>query len=187
MALILAVALYINSIAAGFSMDIFGNKETWFYVRTFMTLSFLVVTYFLFYSLVRIYYPRSVEKRLARLRTKPRISPAGNVMRRLAEHEEEPHLEASQFAEQREIHTVDYDVWLDEKTGYKKVEKYHSYQHAVECSECGYVTLKISSEEIEKAPSNVETGLILKHYKCSYCGHREAREVVVAALSENVQ
>lgn len=186
MALILAVALYINNIAAGISMDIFGNKETWFYVRTFMTLSFLVVAYFLFYSLVRIYYPRSVEKRLAKLRTKPRISPAGNEMRRLSEHEEEAHLEASQFAEQKEIHSVDYDVWLDEKTGFKKIEKYHSYQHAEECGECGYVTMKISSEELEKAPSNMESGLLLKHYKCSYCGHREAKEVVVAALSENI-
>lgn len=186
MAVILAVALYVNSIAAGISMDIFGSKLTWFYVRTFMTLCFLVVTYFLFSSLVKIYYPRFVEKRLAKLRAKPRVSPTGNVMRRLAEHEEEAHLEASQFAEQKEIHTVDYDVWLDETSGYKKIEKYHSYQHATECPECGYVTFKITSEEVEKAPGNMETGLILKHYKCSYCGHREAKEVVVSALSENI-
>lgn len=186
MALIFGVALYINSVAAGISMDIFGSKETWFYVRTFMTLCFLVVTYFLFYSLVRIYYPRFVEKRLAKLRAKPRISPTGNVMRRLSDHEEEAHLEASQFAEQKEIHTVDYDVWLDDATGYKKIEKYHAYQHAVECPECGYVTFKIANEEIEKAPANMEEGLIIKHYKCSYCGHREAKEVVVAALSSNI-
>jgi hypothetical protein len=186
MAIVVAVALYINSVASGFSMDIFAYKETWFYVRTFMTLCFLVVTYFLFNSLVKIYYPRFVEKRLAKLRSKPRISPTGNVMRRLSEHEEEAHLEASQFSEQQEVHSVDYDVWLDEATGYKKIEKYHSYQHAVECPECGYVTLKISSEEVEKAPNNMETGLMIKHYKCSYCGHREAKEVVVAALSENI-
>ena len=50
-------------------------------------------------------------------------------MRKLKESEEEAHLEASQFNEQKEIHSVDYDVWLDEVTGYKKVEKYISFQH----------------------------------------------------------
>lgn len=186
LALILAVALYINSIASKISTSIFGNIETWFYVRTFLTLCFIVVAYFIFNSLVRIYYPRFVEKRLNKLRNKPRISPAGNIMRKLAEEEEEAHLEASQFAEQKEVHAVDYDVWLDEKTGFKKIEKYYSYQHAVECPECGYVTLKIQSEEVAQAPGDDETGILVKHYKCTYCSHREARETVIAALSENI-
>lgn len=185
-ALILAVALYGNYIAASFSTSVFGNMETWFYVRTFMTLSFVVIAYFLFSSLVRIYYPRFVEKRLTKLRNKPRISPAGNVMRKLSEAEEEAHLEATQFNEQSEVHSIDYDVWLDEKTGYKKIEKYKAYQHAVECSECGYVTLKIDREEVMQAPTSTEAGVLVKHYKCSYCGHREAREVHVAPLVENI-
>jgi hypothetical protein len=182
-AVIAAVALYGNSLA---STMVFASMETWFYVRTFITLSFAVVAYFIFYSVVRIYYPRFVEKRLTRLRNTPRISPAGNLMRKLAEVEEEAHLEAAQFTEQKEIHSVDYDVWLDEKTGFKKIEKYIAYQHAVECSECGYVTMKIASEDIAKAPADAEPGILVKHYRCSYCGHREAREVVIAALSENI-
>jgi hypothetical protein len=185
MALILAVALYVNSVAATISTSIFANMETWFYVRTFMTLSFIVIAYFVFFSLVRIYYPRYVEKRLAKLRNKPRVSPAGNVMRKLTDAEEEAHLEASQFNEQKDIHTVDYDIWLDEKTGYKKIEKYNAYQHAIECSECGYVTMKIDREEITKAPSNMDPGTLVKHYKCTYCNHREAKEVMIASLSEN--
>jgi hypothetical protein len=36
----------------------------WFYVRLFITASFGVIAYIIFYSLVRIYYPRQVEKRL---------------------------------------------------------------------------------------------------------------------------
>ena len=107
-------------------------------------------------------------------------------MRKLKEAEEESHLEADQFKEQKEIHSVDYDVWLDEKTGYKKIEKYESYQHAIECSECGYVTMKIDREEIVQSPTMSEPGMLVKHYKCSYCKHREAREVAVARLSENV-
>jgi hypothetical protein len=182
-ALIAAVALYGNSLA---STMVFANVETWFYVRTFITLSFVVVAYFIFYSLVRVYYPRFVERRLEKLRNKPRISPAGNAMRKLTEAEEEAHLEAAQFAEQKEVHSVDYDVWLDEKTGFKKIEKYIAYQHAIECSECGYVTMKIASEELTKAPGDSEPGVLVKHYRCSYCGHREAKKVVVAALSENI-
>jgi hypothetical protein len=184
--LILAVALYLNFIAASFSVDIFGDMETWFYVRTFMTVAFMVITYFLFSSLVRIYYPRFVEKRLTKLRNKPRVSPEGNLMRKLKEEEEEAHLEASQFSEQKEVHSIDYDVWLDEKTGYKKIEKYNSYQHATECSECGYVTMKIKREEVTEAPSSTGGGTLVKHYKCTYCGHREAKEVHIAPLVENI-
>jgi hypothetical protein len=181
-ALILAVALYVNTLA---SAMIFANVVTWFYVRIFITVSFIVVAYFIFYSLVRIYYPRYVERKLTRLRSKPRISTAGNSMRKLAEAEEETHLEADQFTEQKEVHSVEYDVWLDEKTGEKKIEKYIAYQHAIECPECGYVTLKIDREEVMEAPGSTSTGLLVKHYKCSYCSHREAKEVLIASLSQN--
>jgi hypothetical protein len=186
MSLVLAVALYVNHFAATFSTAIFGSMETWFYVRTFMTISFIVVAYFLFSSLVRIYYPRFVEKRLTKLRNRPRLSPSGNMMRKLTEAEEEAHLEASQFNEQGEVHSIDYDVWLDEKTGFKKIEKYNAYQHVIECSECGYVTLKINREEITQAPSATEPGTLVKHYKCTYCGHREGKEVPIAPLVENI-
>lgn len=184
--IIMAVALYGNHLAGTVSTSIFGSMETWFYVRTFMTVSFFVVAYFLFSSLVRIYYPRFVEKRLNKLRNKPRISPGGNIMRKLTEAEEEAHLEAIQFNEQKEVHSIDYDVWIDEKTGFKKIEKYHAYQHAIECSECGYVTLKINREEIVQAPTPTDPGILVKHYKCTYCGHRQAQEVTVAPLVENV-
>jgi hypothetical protein len=159
----------------------------YFYVRIFITACFAVIAYFVFFSMVKIYYPRSVEKRLNKLRNTPRISPAGNAMRKLSEEEEDAHLEASQIAEESSaIHSVDYDVWIDEKTGYKTVEKYLNYQHTEECPECGYFTLKIAHEEVEKAPSQDESGLLAKHYKCGYCNHRELREVTIAKLSDNV-
>jgi hypothetical protein len=182
LALIFAVAFYTNGVVSKMN---FSSMVTWFYVRMFITVSFIVVAYFIFYSLVRIYYPRYVDRRLSKLRNKPRVSSTGNLMRKLTEAEEESHLEADQFTEQREVHSVDYDVWLDEQTGEKKIEKYISYQHAVECPECGYVTLKISREEIAEAPGPDSPGILIKHFKCSYCSHREAREVVVAALSQN--
>lgn len=181
-ALIVAVALFINSVG---TVAIAKKTMLWFYVRIFITASFAVIAYFIFFGMVRIYYPRSVEKRLKKLRSKPRISPDGNVMRKLSEEEEDAHLEASQIAEE-EVHSIDYDVWIDEKTGYKKIEKYFSYQHAEECPGCGYYTLKINHEEVETPPTLTESGLLLKHYSCNYCDHKEQREVVIAKLSENM-
>jgi DNA-directed RNA polymerase subunit RPC12/RpoP len=182
-ALITGAAFYANSIG---TKMIFSDVAIWFYVRIFMTASFAVIAYFIFYSLIRIYYPRYVEKRLNRLRHKPRRSPSGNLMRKLREKEEEAHLEPELFKEQNEVHSVDYDVWLDEQTGYKKVEKYSAYQHTIECPECGYVTFSLRSEEIAEDPTENERGILIKHYRCSYCNHREARESVVAKLSENI-
>ena len=182
-ALIIAIALFINSIGTA---AMTSETMLWFYVRLFITTSFVIISYFIFFGMVRIYYPKSVEKRLRKLRAKPRVSPAGNVMRKLSEDEEDAHLEASQIAEEA-VHSIDYDVWIDDKTGYKKVEKYFSYQHAEECPECGYYTFKIIREDVEKAPTESEHGLVVKHLACNYCEHREAREVTIARLSDNVK
>jgi hypothetical protein len=159
----------------------------WFLGRIFLTVCVAVVFYVLLASLVRIYYPRYMERRLDRLRNKPRISPAGNPMRKLSEEEEDAHLEADQIAEEGSaLHSVDYDVWLDEKTGQKKIEKYFSYHHAVECPDCGYVTMKIDNEEVTAKPSQTEPGELIKHYRCTFCNHRERRSVHLAKLADNV-
>lgn len=181
-AFIVAAFMFFNTVATDM---IHKSGMTWFYVRLFITTSFAIIFYFIFFSAVRIYYPRFVEKRLRKLRNKPRISPDGNPMRKLSEQEEDAHLETSMIEEEL-FHSVDYDVWVDEKTGYKKIEKYFAYQHSEECPECGYFTFRIDREELEKAPTNDETGLFIKHFKCSYCNHREAREQVLAMLSSNV-
>ncbi len=184
MALILAGFFYANTLAAT-TVEQEGVMR-WFYVRLFITVSFAIIAYFIFFSMVRIYYPRNVERRLQKLRHAPRMSPQGNVMRKVGEDEEDIHLDETQLTSKaNDVHTVDYDVWIDDKTGYKKIEKYNTYQHAVECPECGYVTMKLANEEIEKAPTQTETGLLLKHYRCSYCKHREGKEVVIARLADN--
>ncbi len=156
-------------------------------VRLFFMAGFAVIMYLLLSSLVRLLYPRVVERRLNRIRNKPRTSPAGNVMRKLREEEESVHLEQHQIDEQASaIHTIEYDVWVDEKTGFKQVEKYLGYQHAERFDECGFYTMKIASEEIARKPSESADGLLIKHYRCSYCHHRIAKEVTIAKLSSNV-
>lgn len=179
---LLAGAFAINTIATTVILD---NGTRWFFVRLFISACFVVIGYFVFHSLIRIYYPKKLSRRLNKYRNAPRISPDGNVMRKLAEEEEDVHMERSMI-EEEEIQVVDYDVWLDEKTGYKKIEKYVVHDETAECPECGFYTLAIGSEEIGKAPTNAESGLVIEHLECSYCGHKEKREVVVSNLASNI-
>ncbi len=156
------------------------------YVSIFFLSGLVAITYVILANLIQVIYPRLLEGRLMRIRNKPRKSSTGNVMRQLSHDEGSVHLEADQLAQHKsEIHSVEYDVWLDEKSGEKKIEKYMGYQHAEKCGECGFYTMKIDSEEIERQPSQQEDGLILKHYKCSYCKHREVKEVAIASLGSN--
>jgi ABC-type multidrug transport system fused ATPase/permease subunit len=157
-----------------------------YYVSVFFVAGIVVIFYYLLSSLVNILYPRFLEGRLSRIRNKPRKSSSGNLMRKLSSEEGSVHLEAQQAVEHvSEIHSIEYDVWLDEKTGEKRVEKYMAFEHAEKCGECGYYTMRIRTEEIERKPTQTEDGLLAKHYRCSYCNHREAKEVVIAALSSN--
>jgi hypothetical protein len=182
-AIIIAIALFFSSrVSPLFPVD----DSLKVYVSLVFMAGVVVIAYFILSSVVRILYPRFLENRLTRIRNKPRKSSSGNMMRKLSTEEGAVHLEAGQAAAHAsDIHSVEYDVWLDDKTGEKKIEKYMAYQHAEKCAECGYYTMRIDTEEIEKEPTTSEDGLLIKHYKCSYCNHREAREVVIAKLSSN--
>lgn len=159
----------------------------WFAGRFFISVCAGILIYQLLDSLVRIYYVGKLEEKLKVLREKPRISPSGNIMRKLREDEEDVHLDESQIAEEENKggrHSLNYDVWLDETTGYKRIEKYDETLHPIECSECGYVTLRVSGEEITVQPTSTEKGVLTRHYKCSFCKHRERRDINLAPLSK---
>jgi hypothetical protein len=181
-ACVVAGAFLINTIGSNLILH-YGQR--WFYVRAGLSICFIIVGYFVFYNLIRIYYPKKLSRRLEKLRSTPRVSPQGNTMRRLTEAEEDLHLERSQIKEE-DIQVVDYDVWIDDKTGYKKIEKYVISEQAVECPECGFYTMEIASEEMGKSPTDLEPGYLIEHLACSYCNHRERKEIVVAQLSTNV-
>jgi hypothetical protein len=182
-AFIAAAGLYLNKVVGPM---IPVSESMLPVVRFFFLAAFVVVAYLVLSNGVKLLYPPVIERRLNKIRNKPRISPMGNVMRKLREEEEAVHLDQAQLdAQASVIHSVEYDVWVDEKTGFKRVEKYMGFQHAEKCGECGFYTMKIDSEEIARKPSQAEEGLLVKHYRCSYCKHREAREVVIAKLSTN--
>jgi uncharacterized ferredoxin-like protein len=99
----------------------------------------------------------------------PRVNPkTGNKMRLLAEHEEDVHLDAGMKAEE-DVFSIDYDVWMDEKTNDVIVEKYQGHLQAVQCGNCGFYTMKVVREEITQQPTIDNPGELIKHYECSYC------------------
>jgi hypothetical protein len=81
MAFIVAAFFFANTILTERVL----NAMLWFYVRIFITVSFGIISYFILFSMVRIYYPRQLEKRLNKIRNTPRVSPEGNIMRKLSE------------------------------------------------------------------------------------------------------
>jgi len=129
---------------------------------------------------LKFYYPGVLEKKLKKLRYTPRINPEnGKKMKLLSEDEEDAYLDEGMQAEEN-VFSVDYDVWIDESTGYTKIEKYKGHLSALECDRCGFQTLRLEKEEIIRPATETEDGELLKEYKCSYCNRIKRKNVVLA-------
>ncbi len=167
---IIGVCFYANS-------AIVEITPLWIFVRGFTTISMGMIAGLIIQNLLKFYYPFFIEKRLKVLRYKPRVSPkTGKPMKLLSEEEEDAYLDEGMQAEEN-VFSVDYDVWKDEETGFIKIEKYSGHLHAIQCPECNYQTFKVTREEIVKSPSPTEEGELVKHYTCSYCGHKGKKSV----------
>src|SRR5262245_8689178 len=154
------------------------------FVRSFLTAMMGTIAALIIQNLLKFYYPFFIEKRLKVLRYKPRISPkTGKPMKLLSEEEEDAHLDEGMQAEEN-VFSVDYDVWKDEETGFIKIEKYSGHLHAIQCPECNYQTFKVTREEIVKNPTPTEEGELVKHYTCSYCGHKGKKSVHLKYISK---
>jgi hypothetical protein len=139
---------------------------------------------FAIYYILKHYYPDYLDRRLSRLRYRPRMSPkTGKPMKLLTEEEEDVYLDEGMQAEE-DVFSVDYDVWIDEESGYTQIEKYSGKHTLKQCSKCSYYTLKVEKEELLIAPSTTSSGELLKRYKCTYCGHTEKEIFHVAKLKE---
>lgn len=161
----LSVAMFIN---------LYGRGEltqmgVWFLVRLFISIAGGTLIGYVAFLILDYYYPMVVAKELNKWRYMPRVNPkTGNTMRLLSEEEEDVHLEEGMKAEE-DIFSVDYDVWVDEKSGDVRVEKYAGNLQALQCNSCGFFTMKVVREEIAREPVNGEPGELIKHYQCSYC------------------
>jgi hypothetical protein len=156
------------------------------FMRVFMSIMMGLIIYVIIQNLLKFYYPFYIERRLKVLRYKPRVSPkTGKLMKLLSEEEEDVYLDEGMQAEE-EIYSVDYDVWVDEETGFTKIEKYAGHLHALQCPECNYQTFKVNREEIVKQPTVSEEGKLTKHFDCKYCGYKARKDYNIATLSSPV-
>ena len=176
--LIVGIAIYINAYQTSLEL-------LWIGVKLFITVMFSLITGVIIQNVLKFYYPFYIEKRLKRLRYTPRTSPDGIKMRLLSEEEEDVYLDEGMQAEENAF-SIDYDVWIDEDSGYTKIEKYNGRLHALKCSECNYQTLRVSSEDVGHTPTTTEEGELTKHFTCGYCGHKEKKTFKIARLQENV-
>jgi len=153
----------------------------WFFVRVFMSSMFAVIIGVIVQNILKFYYPFFIEKRLKNLRYSPRISPDGRKMKLLTEEEEDVYLDEGMQAEE-DAYSVDYDVWIDEESGFTKIEKYNGRLHALQCSNCNYQTLKVDREEIIQEATTDEEGELMKYYTCGYCGHKERKSFKIGKI-----
>ena len=173
--LLIAIGIYINTLVP-------AGEVLWVGVRVFVTLMMGLIVGVIVSNLLKFYYPFYVEKRLKKLRYAPRISPkSGKPMKLLSEDEEDVYLDEGMQAEEN-VFSVDYDVWIDEESGYTKIEKYAGHLIAHQCPECNYQTLKVVKEEIIESPSENTEGELMKFYKCDYCGYKERKAFRIAKL-----
>ena len=174
---LVAAGLYANTLVT-------ESDLVWFIVRIFTTVSLGLILGSLFSNSLRVYYPTFVEKRLKALRFNPRKSPkTGKAMKLLSEEEEDVYLDEGMQAEEN-VFSVDYDVWVDEETGFTKIEKYSGHLHAEQCGECNYQTFKVTREEILEETSNSSMRELMKFYECTYCGHKGRKKFNIAELKE---
>ena len=181
-------ALWQSTILLLFGLGLLANSFIgeigmfWLIIRGFVTLCIAFIIGVIVSNVLKYYYPFYVEKRLKRLRYKPRISPkSGKPMKLMSESEEDVYLDEGMQAEE-DVFSIDYDVWVDEETGYTKIEKYAGHLHALQCPECNYQTFRVEKEEVISKPTYNEEGELVKHFHCGYCGHNEQTSFKIAKL-----
>ena len=126
-------------------------------------------------TVLEVYYQKFLGKKLDDIRYRPRHSPkTGNQMKLLNEKEEDTYLTKDMQVDELSL-KFDYDVWIDDESGYVQIEKYDAQMGTIICSNCKYRTLKEIREEQTTDEYNIEK--IVKLYQCTYCNHTEKREL----------
>jgi hypothetical protein len=160
----LATMLIINL----YGMGKLHNIGVWFFVRLFISVSGGTLVAYVAFLVLEYYYPTVVHRKLNKWRYMPRKGSSGVPLRLLSEEEEDVHLAEGMQAEEN-VFSIDYDVWMDEKSGEVKIEKYPGHLQALKCNSCGFYTMKVVREEITRQPGKDVMGELIKHYQCYYC------------------
>ncbi|MBX2916748.1 MAG: hypothetical protein KF856_15875 [Cyclobacteriaceae bacterium] len=167
-------------LAAACAINLYGKDEIGgpgvsFFVRLFFSIAGATLVIYVSTLILQYYYPTRLNKKLRRLRYAPRTSRAGNKMKLLSEDEEDVHLNEGMQAEEN-IFSIDYDVWVDEKTEEVRIEKYQGHLISLQCNNCSFFTMRVIREEITERADDGSPVELLKHYQCSYCKNVRATQ-----------
>ncbi len=172
---------YLMGVAVAFAINLYGSEKdtgigVWFFTRLFISICGATLVAYMASLVLDYYYPTVLNFKLRKLRFEPRINPTTkNKMRLLSEDEEDVHLDEGMQAEEN-IFSIDYDVWIDEKTSELKIEKYKGHLIALQCNNCGFYTMKVTREEIVETSEDGSPKELLKHYQCAYCKNVRATQ-----------
>lgn len=137
-----------------------------------------------FGAYAKYYFPGVMEKRLKNIRFNSMKSPTtGAKMRLLNELEEDDYL-SPEMIQQEDNLEADFDVWFDDSTKETVIMQYDITEDAFVCSNCNFRTLKVHSEEVVKEATYEQPGQIDKQFRCTYCGHREHKEIKLPSGKE---
>ncbi|MCW5912960.1 MAG: hypothetical protein KIT62_17955 [Cyclobacteriaceae bacterium] len=167
-------------VAAACAINLYGKDEIGgpgvsFFVRLFFSIAGATLVIYIASLVLEYYYPTRLHKKLRKLRYAPRTSTQGNKMKLLSEDEEDVHLNEGMQAEEN-IFSIDYDVWIDEKTQEVRIEKYQGHLISLQCNNCGFYTMRVQREEIVERNEDGTPKELLKHYQCSYCKNIRATQ-----------
>jgi len=178
---------YCFGIGVGFFINLYGADSkvlntvgVWFFVRIFFGMAGATLVAYVSKLILQYYYPTKLNTKLKKWRYMPRVNPkTGHRMRLLTEEEEDVHLDAGSQAEE-DVFSIDYDVWIDEKSGDIQIEKYQGHLTALKCNNCGFFTMKVKNEEISDRYEDGAPKEMIKHYKCEYCKNVRATAFVIS-------
>ena len=171
----IAAALVINL----YGRDDMTSTSVAFFVRLFFGIAGATLIAYIAALILDYYYPTRLNYKLRTLRYAPRISSTGNKMKLLAEDEEDVHLDEGMKAEEN-IFSIDYDVWIDDKTKEIKIEKYQGHLIALQCHNCGFYTMRVQREEIVERNEDGSPKELIKHYQCTYCQNVRATQFTIS-------
>lgn len=179
--LTIGITLYLNALLVGIhtrSEIILGFKTLVSIFGGFL-IGFIINTY------LKVLYPAQVEKRLNALRFKQRFNPnTGHELRLLTEDEEDEYL-SEELIKLEDASEYEYDVWLDEESGFTMIETYAGKLHMLICENCNYRTSQEYKQGVVKEPTENEPGIIIKYYKCSHCDNLQRKEVSIPSPYSN--
>lgn len=174
-------AMYFLAASLAFLVNLYGERSLTeinfsFYVRIFFGVSAGVIVGYVSNLILENYWPTQVNRKLRKWRYMPRVNPkTGNKMRLLAEDEEDVHLPDGMQAEEKTF-SIDYDVWIDEKTNDIKIEKYQGQLLALQCRNCSFYTMRVQREEIVEHHPDGSPKELVKYYQCTYCKNVRATQ-----------